>query len=840
MATNKTYDFSDWTGLTQTVCTGVDIITDDSNPVFADANLAAGENVLYDAALPSGITNGTEWNLYARVRSNDVASNSQAGIFLVEDGEALFLYFVARFKSGGLSNFYRGFNATSICTIIDNQVPSSYTFVSDKWYWLKIYARPNIADPTKIDYSFSYNDDGGVTRPSSWISLPTLDYTSSFFASPISKMGIKFMTGGTIGAGKRMQADDLRIEIANEDKSAFAGFSASVLANMMEIYAYWGTGGKGSARINIGDQENAIAATLQSDLGKLITLTTPYGLEIFKGEYKDYMAPTDSLKPLVLDSIGQKLVTTRCKTDPRTILPFELRHSIDKIIHEKNGDFPDLSDKMIEFTKTTPREIIVHPTAVTYFESDESTGWTPDTIEGALLNLYYHQPDLPHPDNILRLEHDGTENNEDRVVIVFEPYILDGSGFDLVELRTIWYPEENFGWSNHPSLRIYNYDTSAWEELYDTQDGGGSKIYEGHGSRFPYPTDHTRDIMSYASVVALNPLTDYMDIGAANNSNYKRHRMRFGYDLGDENNDGQEKVRFYYIELKIRLDTDQIITYALGEIDSSTSTTITLKAAGASVPNLTELPSEEGFHHGTQVKVSYWVDKEGSGIAQDIIANSDTALTLDFNASGADKITELDDLTWENIRPMLQKWAGVLNGMWWINYGGDEIVFATPDNFVDSGVTLTEADVPDGRYAHNISIRNIATKVTVVGQGEVFATTETTPEFTLGGDDEEVVIREPTISSTIEAKTQANNKKFVHESARREFRMTLNYSKPRQDYSPLIVGRLVTIKFPNAGDTSECDYSGADKVVIVSMEFNRNKDTGWQDFFTLAMQRRYV
>jgi hypothetical protein len=532
---------------------------------------------------------------------------------------------------------------------------------------------------------------------------------------------------------------------------------------------------------------------------------------------------------------------TRTKTNPVSDLSFQLRHCNDRSIHDKDGAFTGTANKAITFIKNDMRTLIVHPTVETYFDEDDTNPWVPATERGAVTNLYFDEMNLTPPNNNLSAW--GVVGDDDeRVHLTFEPWVLSGTSIDTVNLRIVYNFNTGAGWHDNtePSIRIYNYTDTAWEELHDCNQG--ELGYEFNYPNYGYENwlqyfDLNIDIVQHATDEG-NVITDYFDIGATNNSNYAKHDFIIRVTTGDPEFDICA-ISFRYVELKLTFDADQTTVYGLGKISSDTATTIVVSTAGATKPNLTELPAEEGFGHGDDVFISDFVDISGAGIAQDIFTNSDTTLTLDFSATNSNKITEITDISFESIYSMLQKWADMLNAIWWVDYENGKVVFATPDNLVDSGVTLTEADAVDGDWLHDIDITNIANKVTAIGKNEINKSATPTPEYTLGGDDEEVIYRDVTINSQIAIQFMANSKELAHENASKEVRMTLDYSNPNQDYSPLEVGKLVTVQLLNAGDTSECNYSGSDKLVIIAMEFNRSKATGYRDLYTLTMQRRY-
>jgi hypothetical protein len=847
MVTSQKLDFSDWVGqnISSASCppTGGSWSGDPATHVINVAPAAFEEAAVYTDSINSNIEDAAEFNLYGRLWFDDSDPN--------ENWTHLEIYIIATNNNGVGFGFredpaYTGFTYSSIadgarCSIQPegSQNPTNAGIVPDKWLWFKIYK-----DKDDL-FRYYYNFDGGTARPTQWTYIGDA-YAQTVSFDTIVEFGCASYAAVAAGA-MNLKVDDLELEIANEDKSALAGFTAAVSANIKSIYSMWGTNARGSAKIEVGDQENSIAATIQGDLGKLITLDNPYGLAIFKGEIKGYEAQSESIKTLTLDSIGQKLPLTICKTNPLTIDPFVIQHVDDKVLYNKDANWSSMANKAISFEKTDTKTLIVHPTTVSYYQSDDTSAWTPDTKRGAVTDLFYDDwADFTNtvPTNILGVHHDGTEVNEDRVQFLFEPWLISGATIDKLLLRIIWDPIRYITWADDCIIMIYNYTDAAWENMYNVStdpDGVGYDYQDAWQTNEIYNkyVDHTIDLKAYATAQA-NALTEYIDEGAANNSGYKKHEIKIRFNLGDQVGDWPESAIWRYLELKIIVAADQTVVYGLGKIASNTATAITLTSAGAAVPNLTELPAEEGYGEWDLAYISDWVDVSGSGIAQDIFTNSSISLTLSFSATNSNKITEITNLYYETLFTMLQKWADILNGIWWVDYEGDQVVFQTPDNLVDSGVTLTQADTADNLWTHNIDIRNIANNIRVLGKGDIApVVTTTTPEFTLGGDDEDAIYRDIGIATTIEAKTMQNSKKFVHEKARREIRMTLNYSKPNQDYSPLEVGKLVTVQLPSAGDTSECDYSSSSKVVITTMEFNRNKATGYQDFYTLTMQRRY-
>jgi hypothetical protein len=837
------WNFENYDDITRTVCSGGVNWELDANPASFGPIIFANYASIYVA--PSGYVGGENFTVYGRMKMSTasenlygyqmyaLANNGKRMAIAIISGPVSPNYEITREVVPSSSNRCSGITETGVTIGIASQI--------NKWVWFKM-----IYNAINNRARFYYNISDVTSKPSSWIAFGE----ETVVMDQLTEIG--FYAVG-LYPDAYIYADDLEVD---EFPNPVVGFDPSVLAAIKSIYAMWGTNARGSALVEVGDQENALAATIKGELGKLISFTTPDGLTIFIGEVKSYNTKSERTKILFLKGIGQKFMKNRCKTNPVSDQSFMLRHSLGTIIQDKDANFSSLTDKAITFIKKDLKTLIVFPVLVAYTESDNTTPWVPKYTYGNFLNLYFDEPALTPPNNSLAVIAEGTHaGNDQRVQFTFKPFVLVGSTIDKLILRYKWSFHNPIN-SNDPTnnIFIYNFTDEAWETLYDYDaDPDGVKQKEYYQTwigdiitGLTAYTEHSIDLLAYAAGQSHNVL-EYIDLGGTNNSNYRENQIKIAFSVGDPALNIDPYCSFNIIELTLGFDIDQGTVYGLGKIGGSTPTTLTVTSEGAAVPNLTDLPDEEGFGYGDSVIISDWVDDEGSGIAQDIFNNSDTTLTLEFSAINSNKITELTNLNFEMIHPILQKWADILNGLWWIHLKLSKVVFETPDNSVGSGVTLTQIDAVDykpGGFAHDIDIANIVNKVTVVGKGEIYKSSTPDPEFPLGGDDEEVIYRATSLNSNIAVQYMANSKKHLHENASRNLKMTLNYSKPKQDYSSIEVGKLISVKLPESGDTSEADYydqgGGVDKrVTVVMMELNKNKATGDQIFITLTMQRRY-
>jgi hypothetical protein len=278
MATSQLLDFSNWASqnVSRQSCSATNF-TDASDPATHNKNtIVNNEAAVYCNLVSSTVKDAEEINLYGRIWLDDTGATNQSSavaIYVIGTTSNRGVGIGVNFNSGNWNRLISvgGWADGARCSALPGGMitikdPGGVVF--DTWMWFKLYKDKNHV------WKCYYNMSGSATKPTSWTYVgvsgdQTLDLGTlvEFGASSYG-----YVSAGTMN----VKVDDIEIEIANEDKSALAGFTASVGAAIKSVYSLWGTNARGSARIVIGDQENALASTIQGDLGKLITLDNPF------------------------------------------------------------------------------------------------------------------------------------------------------------------------------------------------------------------------------------------------------------------------------------------------------------------------------------------------------------------------------------------------------------------------------------------------------------------------------------------------------------------------------------------------------------------------------------
>lgn len=821
MATKK-YDFSDWTGLTEEVCAGIDQIVDDSNPAEFTIRVQVGDitNVLYDGSLPSSITDGIRWNIYARVRTN-LKSKTIIGIYIGDSDTDSYIFFNAHFNI----DFFLVNESGTRCGLSGlSQVAHTFP-AADVWVWLRIHVSPN-DDPAKMDFRFYYNEDGGTTKPTEWTALPTLTQLGHAFTKPISEFGIRYFTSGG-GAPSRMQADDLEISTIGGE-SSLSGLDANLVFTRVQTLSKI-TGG-GNALITCFDKNLAnlnAGHTFNSQIGKIVTIKNDLGVVVFKGESKFINAPPGgSLFTIICKPIIDKIFKTECLTNP-VIASYDIRRIADNKIYDKDASFPNWANKLIVFERANLRKATYHAVSSAVWDSADNV-ITPDTESGDLDNLYFDDDGaVPGANDSWGIEDSTTDRAS--IVMVLNFRIFGKQTFTpatSIKGAKLSITFNTIGKSNYPgtvideaNLRMWNFDSSTWLEIDSDIREPGKRADDQFGKPISGKKKLDIDLLGKAS----GNLTNFLNSIGATPSDFDEYELRIGLDVGDYA-ENIHNAHIHRAEIAILFNADQNQEEGIGQIDSNTGTVITLKDGAAIAWTNSDLPDEDGYSKDDR----FHVTDDFDDVIDNIWANSgiDALLTLDKSITSVGH-AELINLNNVYIAQALQRKERILNYTYWYHQvAGTDKLFIR-DSYADSGVILTRVDWyqwgnREGEFI--IDGSNIRTSIKTIGKNAIIGTASTTPEYTLDLFNEVGIIRDNSLTTKRQADERADVLKKIHQNAGVTMKFPINLSDAsKQDYSALIKGNLVTIYLPGptSGDVSIADYSGATKLLIIGISMIR-------------------
>lgn len=855
MVTRQVYDFSDYTDLIRDQCGGADSgrwqLND--NPAQIDTAQVGSPSAIYSTTINSVITDETKHNYYVRMRTNDIATAQPIFGIYFTDGLVILNF-------GYRDAFTRLFSGT-IPNRCDNasrdDANASLTYVVNEWLWFKIYYDQAIGK-----FEFSYNNSNSTTKPSDWTRVPGLDITQAF--GDLTEFGC---FGYSESSTPQIQADDLEVEVANTG-SGNTGLDAAI--EIKHTYARLATGGQGAVRYELSSPRDVDTATIQGEIGNQVSIQNANEIDIFKGEIKSYSNIDPHGKMLEGVSQGNKLTKLRANTNALTSgTTGLLKYAFGSVIYDRSKAFSvnEFQNKPIVFTKGSGIKGIKESVLRDYYQFPEATPnvifllndgtpFTPDTIVSS------------DPTNLYFFVSDGTANDSDNGVVavettdkrfgiqmIYDNYFRTGTSWTKIllfvivkfESTALGFADYPASGDDNPEIRIYNYDLNVWENLFDFDNYNPAKGFphrgnfhvEGGGWSSNTPAWHLENIDILKHIrggAGSGTFADYFDIGAENNAGYKKHEMKIAvYNTSW----GFTTMGVYGAQLYFQTTTDQFSEYGVENIASNTANTITLDNANLAG---VQMPTLDGFSS----RDTYYISDYVVNLFADVITNSGTSLLGDIDCTDADEVVDINDMTYTYVFDVLQRWATLLNAVWWVDPRDNTIYFRSVDKIVDSGVTLTEADIIDfdpGAYSHTITGSNIRNEVVVVGARGLFKPVNTSPEFALDGGDEQEIYVDANLQTQNLVERYANKKKIVHQKANREVRLTLNYTKPQQDYSALFIGKWVKV---NIASQVEADYisetiSATDgKLLIIAMDYNKGKDiTGDMDYMTFSLQRRY-
>ncbi|KKM88566.1 hypothetical protein LCGC14_1257390, partial [marine sediment metagenome] len=570
---SKKWDFSDWTDLNEVNCYGGNFIVTDSDPLqFNLPVLDTRINKVYGNNLPSAVTDGDAFNIYVRMRTNQVLQDVSYLLF-VELGGGNFL-FGTFFQAGlpGVRRFFRSSpHATPVCGTYWQSLVQLHTFTNNQWTWFKVYLRPNV-DPTKTDISFFYNDEGGTTRPGNWTRISSFELAAQDFSLPPSEIGVYVETFVSLSS-IIVQADDLEIETF----SIIGGPSTWPDVNWKSIQFLSQIGGGGKALIELEDEDFNDWSTILALQRKTFTINdSQYGLEHFRGEVVRTI-PRRNGALIELEDISRKLVNTLCDHNP-IVADHLVERVKDNTIHyngaNRNGfPFNTTSVYGVTFQKLQPKKVIMYPSNKVYWDKN-SDAWIPDYALGTDDTLFYDDDGGSDSNNSIGFMHETDESAIEplHLVLLWNVFLKENTVIKSCILN-LKYRNMNPGLNLDYEIEIYDFNGALWTKIIDietlTSEG---QIAELNNHYFSFQKALTVEL------VGLITLTDHMFAqGAVNSSGFQEWFMRIAMTTVPTNTDFQGAI-FDFASLEFTLDIDQHPGEGLGQLTSSTATLVTLAA----------------------------------------------------------------------------------------------------------------------------------------------------------------------------------------------------------------------------------------------------------------------
>ena len=289
--------------------------------------------------------------------------------------------------------------------------------------------------------------------------------------------------------------------------------------------------------------------------------------------------------------------------------------------------------------------------------------------------------------------------------------------------------------------------------------------------------------------------------------------------------------------VKVTFTADNVPEYSTAAISAVSETQITLSAT-----NGINLPNEDGYGYGDIVRVVKSAEDfiqaqyDASALASDLGA-------LQISVTNGTTTALVDDYTYKTYYQLFQDISSLLNCTFWGDYGSTNFVrLKSADNHTSAGVTITRNDIVgynSGNWSLSVDSTKQRNELVIMGDNVVHTATITPDADPFGLGDETQIINDSSIKTLLQATNLVTAIDGRHISSEIIAQFTLNYSKPNQNYSGIEVGKTLALKLPTSSDTSICNYSSGTELLVIAMEVNRNEETGWHEYITLTLQRRY-
>jgi len=591
----------------------------------------------------------------------------------------------------------------------------------------------------------------------------------------------------------------------------------------------------------------------------------PYEVFQFKGEVDDITIGHDTITYTLTDVL-RKLQKTPCNYNP--IKYYSIVKSLtDDILRDDYATWTlnEFINKILIVEDKSLYRTYAHPTSKETPEYYEKVGATWSDIDGLAPERYDEQGsygylyflddnktsvdglvvDNTGIHNAIRQTYELTfyEHNEPDWDSIKLNYALRTTGFSggLVDKAA------NFYDNNVAKIEIWNYIGGFWVDvkIFNEED---KTNFEGEtGEDWNQTYSLTDDSAGLSAIVqgtidlseVLSGAPSYLrgvymsNDGIENSSGFKKNKMKIRVvsnhvaDFGMNPQLEVHMLEMVFDQSEIKTDPQsQQIQSSL--IESNTATQMILDES-----ELTDQPQSDGVTKFDEYRITDDIET----VLENILGESDFILDLNIDAN-ISSYGEGEDLTYIMIYSELLKLKKQYDWNFWWEGNADEDNLKIVDNFDDSGVTLTEADIVNydaGGVSVNYDASKIRDKIIVIGLNGVTATLEAPTDYTLeyqnANGSETEIYRDNELTSQKNVTKFANSVINKHSKLGVNMDVVLDYTNPYQNYQKLAKGKYISVEI---NEFSTVTYG---KLLIVGMVFSESVDTGITNV-TLKLERQ--
>jgi len=770
-----------------------------------------------------------EWEAWTRLRGAGQIANRSIPIAWIklDDG----FYYVVGLTSGGSSDM--------LYTHAKQTTRPDTTFTGGT-----SIPTPFGAENTNIWVGLRFKTNGNVDIIKD-ITLPTVIDSDIF----TYVLGSKLLEVGVWGGIRSTPATAAILEIRTEADLPTPLGGDATLENPIDIVARTSLGSMGVANMEFIEKDLASKIdTIISNHRKSVSINvTKNGMAVMIGEiiHTPHQLTNYGYR---VEEISRKLLRTPTLTDPVKEDGF-IRHigkdpvvDTKTIIDDIDKDFTvnvNVND-LVTFQQETTSQLKATPdfAGIQWWDDQADDTFIPTGTTGTISNCYFDDQSLAVADN--QIGGKWILGDKSGLVIFFYfPIKVGNSATKLIfDLTVAFRKLSKFGSAGAlPPFFLWNYDTSDFNtELYQLQyeDVGGKNSTKDDDDVFGL--DESTD--AHLTIEYNDDVDNHIDQITANSGDdeFNRFEVKLFIQTTADNESmlwaSVQTIHLYFAQLTIELLAEQDGLLELGKVG----------AVAANRLDFQDFLGRQPFMDGISNDDKYFVTDVAEDVLANALANSslDDNFTLDIDATGIASLSIFQDFTDKSFWDLLQFVCQSLNGFWYINPSTKAITIRTSDTAEDTGIELDETDVynfHDQIFNNMIDSSNLRTKIKVIGDKVDSGNVSISPEFGSTFGDETEIIDRADAETITEVSDIANAQATRHAKANRLMTFPINITNNSKNLSALSLGKLITVKIP--ADGSIIDYSGDDKVLIYSMDYEKTERTGQEEILYLQLQRRY-
>ena len=873
-------DLANYSGLTRETHAGSAVFTNNANPAEV-TTVPSGDQqcTLSDRSILADVFGATDViEISGRINRSTNAGGSITGSIYLSDGSR-FVGLGEKKQSTG--TFRIKINRNSRADLRETDATESVVAPPAEWAWYRITISTN------NEFKFYYNPSDSSVRPTSWAEIP--EFTETIVMGEITEIGFQMKGNGTT---MDYFYDSLRITSDWDWALNPIGLDASIVFSDYYIRTALNGGGNAIFTAPAPFLSAVSSDTFIAQPKRQISYLNVFGVFQFIGEVGPVRVSTHGAV-LEAEEMIRKTMFTEVGASPVVFSTF-LRQWNNLVITDKDGDFVNrgiTTSHIASFAKTDTKVYEGRATrdAFSVVQPDFSTPRTPNRVSNNKDEEMYYKDKWDNVDTDkahIMIDSFGTPSGAFVVkypIDVYEKFnnLTKLNKLELVSTISALTDPDSGAWAGSSyKYYLFNYHTSVFEEIKEQ----GKNSLKG-----PRTTSIVDNIFAWYDPIVFNidvveelksASSDYLNgttysIGdraiisdtlytSLTNGNQGNeppdvtHWQRTVYDFinyestagsasifskqntimaiktPDTSNTG---IWVWDLSLRVTFDEDNEPEFSSASISAVTTTTITLNATGG-----INLPEKDGFGVGDILAFVKSANDylQDAWDASSLLANLGV---LNLNITDGGTIGVSDDHTFKSFFILMQHISELTNSTFWADYDVISTVeMASADNHSSSGVTLIKDDIV-GYNSEQWEITYDGTKqrnqIRILGDNVNFLKTITPDNDPFDLGDEIEIIEDNNIQTLLQASNFADKLAPRLISSEIIATLTLNYSKPNQDYTGVEVGKTIALKLPTASDTSIANFSGANELLIIAVELNRNEQTGDQDHATLTLQRRY-